>query len=139
MPAVVLIVDDEPGLRELLTRWLSDAQFVALKARSSEEALEMLAQSPEVTVVVADLQMPGHGGAWLVDQMRERFPSTAVVIATADNNVPGTITLQPRVVGYLVKPLTRDTFLRAVRRGVRRNAQFVERARIRRATDPIET
>jgi CheY-like chemotaxis protein len=43
MPAVVLIVDDEPGFRELLTRWLSDAQFVALKARSSEEALEMLA------------------------------------------------------------------------------------------------
>ena len=89
-------------------------------------------------MVIADLLMPGNGGAWLVEQMRERFPSTAVVLATADDNVPGTLSLQPSIAGYLVKPLARDTLLRAVRSGVKRSDEYVERARIRRATDPIE-
>lgn len=135
MPVAVLVVDDEPGLRELLTRWLSGAKYVALKAPSAEEALNVLAKSPEVKVVIADLQMPGHGGAWLVDQMRERFPSIAVVLASADDHVPGTLSLQPSVASYLVKPLGRDALLRAVRKGVRRSDEYVERARIRRATD----
>lgn len=135
MPVAVLIVDDEPGLRELLARWLSGANYVALKAPSAEEALSVLAQSPEVKVVIADLQMPGHGGAWLVDQMRDRFPSIAVVLATADPHVPGTLSVQPSVSGYLVKPLVRDALLGAVRKGVRRSDEYVERARLRRATD----
>jgi DNA-binding NtrC family response regulator len=138
MPATVLVVDDELGLRELLTRWLSAAKYVVLKASDAEEAVAVLAQSPEVNVVIADLQMPGRGGAWLVDQMLERFPSIAVVLATADDQVPGTLSLQPSVVGYLVKPLDRDALLRAVRKGVARRDEYVERARIRRATDPLE-
>lgn len=138
MPAAVLIVDDQPGLRELLTRWLSGAEYVALKAESAEEALDVLAQSPEVKVVIADVQMPGHGGAWLVDQLRERFPATAVVLATADDHVPGTLSLQPGVVGCLVKPLAREALLRAVSTGVKQSDEYVQRARIRLATNLIE-
>jgi CheY-like chemotaxis protein len=134
----VLVVDDEQGLRALIKRWLAAEPYVALEAPSAEEALDVLAQSPEIKVVIADLQMPGKGGAWLVDQMRERFPSTAVVLATADDQVPGTLSLQPGVVGYLVKPLNRAEVIRLVAAGVRKTAAEVERARIRRATDPIE-
>jgi DNA-binding NtrC family response regulator len=138
MPATVLVVDDEPGLRGLLTRWLSGAKYVVLQASDAEGGLAMLGQSPEVKVVIADLQMPGRGGGWLVDRMLECFPSIAVVLATADDQVPGTLSLQPSVVGYLVKPLAREALLRVVREGVARRDEFIERARIRRATDPPE-
>jgi len=137
--SAVLVVDDEQGLRELLTRWLAGAQYTALEAKSAEEALEVLEQSKDIRMVVADLQMPGNGGAWLVDQMRQRFPSTAVLLATADDSVPGTLSLQPSVVGYLVKPLVRDQMLRLVAEGVRRSDELVEKARLRSATDPIDT
>lgn len=138
MSTAVLIVDDEAGFRELLARWLGTAQYTALEASSAEEGLEILAQSPHVKLVIADLEMPGKGGAWLVDEMRQHFPTTAVVLATVDDQVPGTLSLQPGVVGYLVKPLTRDAVLRLVATGVRRSSEFAEQARIRRATDPIE-
>jgi DNA-binding NtrC family response regulator len=139
MLATVLIVDDEPGMRELLKRWLAGEKYDALEARDAEEAVKVLAQTPDVKVVIADLQMPGKGGAWLVDQIQQRFPTTAVVLATADDQVPGTLSLQPSVVGYLVKPLTIDGVRRNVREGVRRSHEFAERARVRSATDPIET
>jgi CheY-like chemotaxis protein len=138
MPAAVLIVDDEPALRELLVRWLAAEPFVALQARDAEEALEVLTQTSGVKVVIADLQMPGMGGAWLVDQMRQRFPSTAVVLATADDRVPGTLSLQPSVVGYLVKPLKRDEILQLVARGVRWTEESARRSRVPGAADPIE-
>jgi DNA-binding NtrC family response regulator len=139
MRAAVLIVDDEPGLRELLRRWLEAEQYVALEAQTAEDALEVLAQSPDVKVVIADLQMPGQGGAWLVDQMRQRFRSAVVVLATADDQVPGTLSLRPSVLGYLVKPLNREEVIRLVAEGVRKTASEVEPARILTAADPIET
>jgi hypothetical protein len=61
-----------------------------------------------------------------------------VVLATADDQVPGMLSLQPNVVGCLVKPLNRVEVIRLVAEGVRKTAAEVERARIRRATDPIE-
>ncbi len=139
MRAAVLVVDDEQGLRALLKRWLAAEPYVALEAQSAEEALDVLAQSPEIKLVIADLQMPGKGGAWLVDQMRQRFPTTSVVLATADDQVPGTLSLQPNVVGYFVKPLNRKEVIGLVAEGVRKTAAEAERARIRRVTDPIET
>jgi DNA-binding NtrC family response regulator len=139
MRAAVLIVDDEPGMRDLLKRWLSGEKYDALEARNAEEALEVLAQTPDVKVVIADVEMPGKGGAWLVDQIQQRFPTTAVVLATANDEVPGTLSLQPSVVGYLVKPLTRDDVRRYVREGVGRSHEFAEKARVRSVTDPIET
>jgi DNA-binding NtrC family response regulator len=139
MRAAVLIVDDEPGMRELLKRWLAGENYDALEAGNAEEALEVLTQTPHVKVVIVDVQMPGKGGAWLIDQIQQRCPSTAVVLATANDQVPGTLSLQPSVVGYLVKPLSQEGVRRHVRKGVQRSHEFAERARVRSATDPIDT
>lgn len=138
MQAAVLIVDDEAGLRELLKRWLS-LEYLALEAGNAEKALEVLAQSPQIKVVLADLDMPGKGGAWLVSEMRRRFPSTVVVLATADDTVPGTLSLQPNVVGYLVKPLNRDRVLQLVATGVQQAEAQADRGRDSTITDPIES
>ena len=109
MPSV-LIVDDELGARELLKRWLAGSEYTVLEADAAEAAVTVLEQSP-VDVVIADMRMPGLGGAWLLSQVRERFGTTPVVLATADANLPGTISLQRGVVGYIVKPFTRDALL----------------------------
>jgi FixJ family two-component response regulator len=58
--------------------------------------------------------MPGHGGAWLVDQLCQRFPDVAVILATADAQVPGAVSLQRSVVNYIVKPVSRERLLAAV-------------------------
>lgn len=102
----VLIVDDEAGIREVLKRWLVLAGFETAEARDSTEALAVLDSDRHTDVALVDLHMPGPGGLWLVEQIRAKHSHVAVVLATADTEVPGTISLQPGVVGYLVKPFT---------------------------------
>jgi two-component system nitrogen regulation response regulator GlnG len=114
----ILIVDDESPMREILVRWLKPAGYLIAEAANAEVALEILA-STAVDVLVSDIQMPGHDGLWLLARVRERFPQVAIVLATADDRVAPSTTLQPAVVDYLVKPFSREPVLAAVSRGVK--------------------
>ena len=109
----VLIVDDEAGIREVLRRWLEPAGFVVSDAQNATDALAIVAEQA-IDIVLADLHMPGPGGLWLVEQVRTQYPKVAVILATADAEVPGSVSLQPGVVGYLVKPFTADSVRSAV-------------------------
>ena len=113
----VLIVDDEPRVREFLVRWLAPAGYDTRDAPDAEAALAAVAASvPDV--VLCDVQMPGRDGLWLVEQLRQRVPAVAIVLATANDSVPPVVSLQGGVVEYLVKPFERDRMLAAVRRAV---------------------
>ena len=133
----ILVVDDEVAMREFYQRALTIGGYLPIDVRTAEEALDFLSLTPDIPVVVVDLTMPGHGGAWLVEQMRERFPNVAVILATADARVSGSITLQPSVVNYLVKPISADTLLQAVRDALEHQRPFA--AATRDAGDPIES
>jgi CheY-like chemotaxis protein len=112
----VLVVDDEPIVRELLAAWLVRAGYRVHEAPDAESAIEMMA-TLSVSVVFVDQLMPGRGGEWLVTQVREQFPATAVILATG-SDVPRRVSLQPGVVGYLSKPFSRETVLRALEDGM---------------------
>jgi two-component system, response regulator FlrC len=111
----ILVVDDEAAMREFYRRALVAGGHRPLEARTAEEALDFLSLSPEIDLAIVDLNMPGRGGAWLIAEMRQRFPNVAVLLATADEQVPGTVSLQPSVAGYLVKPISAERLLDAVR------------------------
>jgi two-component system, response regulator FlrC len=112
--STILIVDDESAMRQLYARAIVANGYLTLESRTAEEALDFLAMTPDIHVVVADLEMPGHGGAWLVDQLRDRYPDVAVILATASDAVPGTLSLRPSVVKYLVKPIAPEDLRGAV-------------------------
>ena len=116
--SAILVVDDESAMREFYRRLLVPEGHLILTAQTAEKALELLALDPEIPLVIADLQMPGHGGDWLIERIRERFPSVAVILATANQSVPGTVTLQPSVVNYIVKPISREQLIAAVNSGL---------------------
>lgn len=109
----VLIVDDEPRIREFLARWLTTAAYDVHEAADADAALAAVAASlPDV--VLCDVQMPGRDGLWLVEQLRQRFPTVAIVLATANASVPPVVSLRGGVVEYLVKPFERERVLAAV-------------------------
>ena len=110
----VLIVDDERPMRELLARWLVPEGYQVTEADSAEAAMTLLASQP-IAVALCDRSMPGHDGIWLVEQIRAKFPTVALILATADDAVPPRVSLQPGVVGYLVKPFKQPLVLDAVR------------------------
>jgi CheY-like chemotaxis protein len=77
----VLVVDDEPAVRALTSRWLEAIGFPARAAASADQALEVMA-SDSAGVVLCDVRMPGRDGLWLAEQLRTRYPDTAVIMAT---------------------------------------------------------
>jgi putative nucleotidyltransferase with HDIG domain len=114
----VLIVDDEPGVRHLMRRWLESRGYSVAVAPDADQALEVLAAA-RPAVALCDLRMPGHDGLWLAGQLRREYPDTAVIIATGLNDVSAVVeSLRQGVVDYLTKPFERDRLCQAVSRGV---------------------
>jgi response regulator RpfG family c-di-GMP phosphodiesterase len=113
----VLIVDDENGVRDLMTRWLEAGGYTVTTASSAEEALGHLDTAPSA-VALCDIRMPGHDGLWLADRIRQRHPETAVIMATGVHDVVPDEHLGDGVIDYLTKPFGRDRLREAVQRGL---------------------
>jgi CheY-like chemotaxis protein len=111
--ALILIVDDEPSVRRLLARWLQGAGHEILEAESSDAALQVMEATP-AAVVFSDIQMPGRDGRWLTAEIRRRYPSTAVILATSVSTIAPQISMQVGVLAYLVKPFNQQDVARAL-------------------------
>ena len=103
----VLIVDDDDDVRGIVKAWVDGLGFVAREAGDAEQALELLERNA-TDIALCDVSMPGHNGVWLASRIDERFPHTAIVMATAARDIDTALTtLRNRVVDYLLKPFTR--------------------------------
>jgi response regulator RpfG family c-di-GMP phosphodiesterase len=135
----VLVVDDELGVRDLMVRWLEAAGHVVVAASSADEALARAAQVP-IGVALCDIRMPGRDGLWLAEQIRQRWPDTAVVMATGVQDVGSAVaSLRHGVIDYLMKPFGRDRLREAVQRGLEWHREAAEarasRDRLEQALD----
>ena len=118
-PSSVLIVDDEPAVRDLMSRWVASLGLSARTASSADEALDTLREAP-CELAVIDVMMPGHDGLWLASALQREHPHTAVVLATAYTALIDAEAGQPRpIADLLIKPFARDRFALAVDRGRR--------------------
>lgn len=114
----VLIVDDENGARDLMTRWLESGGYRVTTAASAEEALGRLNAQPSA-VALCDIRMPGHDGVWLAEKIRQQFPETAVIMATGVHDADAAVqTLRQGVIDYLTKPFGKERLREAVTRGL---------------------
>ncbi len=86
----VLIVDDEPAIRDILKDVLSREPYDILTAGSAEEALTLLAREP-VDVVISDEKMPGISGSEFLAVVRQKFPDTIRIILTGHASLESAI------------------------------------------------
>ena len=82
MKRSILVVDDDPVMREMVSDLLDSRGFEAVLASCGTEALDTVAER-EVDCVLTDLQMPGMDGLELLGALRERQPETPVVMMTS--------------------------------------------------------
>jgi two-component system response regulator PilR (NtrC family) len=80
--ANLLIVDDEPGMRQLLSHVFGRANHSVRAAENGAKALELLKQEP-ADLIVSDVKMPDMNGIELLRKVREFLPDTGVVMMTA--------------------------------------------------------
>jgi len=80
-----------------------------LEAGSGEDALEVLAKSGEIPLVISDIHMPGLDGMQLLQELRQRHPDTAVIMLTAVADVETAVAcMQMGALDYLAKPVIID-------------------------------
>ena len=112
----VLIVDDEEQIRWLLSRWLTGWGYDARVAVSAKDALEQLAAAP-ASIVLCDVMMPVNDGLWLTDQIRERWPETAVIMASGAQDMETvSATRKKGAVAFVPKPFGREILRQALER-----------------------
>ena len=118
----VLVVDDEPAVRELLRRWLERWGCRVREASSAPEAFEMMRDEP-ASVIFCDINMPGQSGLWLVQQVRGLWPTTSIIMASAVSNIEMILECKRAgAVDYVLKPFGREVLHQALRRADVREA-----------------
>jgi len=123
MAPTVLVVDDEPRIRQLYASWLDDEYDVVL-AGGGEEALATADGS--VDVVLLDRRMPDYSGDEVLETLRERGNDAWVVMATAVD--PDVDVVDMPFDDYLVKPIERSDLFDAVE-GVLAREEYEPRLR----------
>lgn len=127
----VLVVEDDPNLRDMLTEEIAEAGFQVKTAASAEAAEEVLpAWSPDL--VVADLRLPGKDGIAFLRQQQQENDPPAFLMVTAFGTIPQAVeALKAGADHFLTKPLDLDHLMIAVERAVemRRLKRTVRRFR----------
>jgi DNA-binding response OmpR family regulator len=100
----ILVVDDEAGIRELLSKTLALADYDVEAAGDGRAAIERL-RAGSYDLLVTDLKMPGMDGLSLIREARRLAPELPIIIITAFSTESSAIeAINLGVAGYLTKP-----------------------------------
>lgn len=100
----VLVIDDEKGLRELLSRALSRNGFRVLAAEDGKKGVEA-ARRDSPDAVVSDVMMPGLDGLQVLEILKKELPATQFILATGFPSAAGAKrAAELGAFAYLAKP-----------------------------------
>jgi two-component system cell cycle sensor histidine kinase/response regulator CckA len=112
----ILVVDDQPTVRRMAHRLLSEWGFRVFEAESGEEAMEVLETARAgVQLVIVDVVMPLADGVQVTRHIQERWPAQRTLYMSAHPaEVLAEYGLSELDVPFLAKPFTRDELLTKV-------------------------
>jgi two-component system cell cycle sensor histidine kinase/response regulator CckA len=120
---MVLVVDDEPAIRDTLANVLEANGYRAAVAVDGAEALKLYAARPaDFSVVVTDMMMPGMQGEELIAQLRAVNPSVRVVAITGVLTQGKDLPEERRRLKFVLKPMQVPALLEAVAAMIRQAA-----------------
>jgi two-component system response regulator PilR (NtrC family) len=101
----ILVIDDEPSMRELLAIMLRKEGFQVLLADSRAQAATLLAQQGPVPMVITDVKLPDGDGIEILRHVKAAFPETIVIVMTAFGSTQTAVAaLKLGAHDYLIKP-----------------------------------
>ena len=126
--AKVMVVDDDPGLRRLLSMRLESAGYQVGCVASGEEALAQLPVS-RPQAVITDLCMEGMNGMELFASIHERNPCLPVIMLTAHGTIPDAVSATSQgIFGFLTKPFDSKQLLELVEQATALSGKSVDMA-----------
>ncbi len=113
--ANVMLVDDEVGFVDTMTKRLTKRELAVTKAFGGQEALDTLEKDSSVEVVILDVKMPEMDGIETLRHIKSKFPLVEVIMltghATVETGIEG---MKLGAFDYLLKPCDIDVLLQKV-------------------------
>ncbi len=129
----ILVIDDEPIIREVLHEILSREGHTLTVAPDAESGLKAL-ERDEFDLVILDLMLPGMGGLETLKEIRRLDPDQVVVMVTAYGSVETAVqAMRMGAHDYLTKPFKNEDVLRTLQHGLRHRRLLSENRSLRRA------
>jgi len=129
----VLIIDDEPAIRESLQTLLEAEGYTVETAADGESGLKSMAAHP-FDLVLLDFALPDHNGLEILKEIRERDPGMAVIMITAYGTVENAVrAIQSGATNFIQKPWDNEKLLADVRASITRRLTEEENIHLKRA------
>lgn len=112
----ILVVEDEPVIRDLLCEILSEA-YECVAARSAEEGLTLLSES-DYDLAITDVKLPGADGAEFLAAVRKRLPELPVIVISGGYGGDASKFIEAGAFGYLLKPFRFEEVEEMIERAV---------------------
>lgn len=101
----ILVVDDEPNLRQLLKLYFEQKGWEVTLASSGSEALNIFEDGSFISLVILDIKMPDMNGLEVLIEMKKRSPNIPVIMITAFGSHTGALeALRQGAYDYITKP-----------------------------------
>jgi CheY-like chemotaxis protein len=111
----VLIIDDEPHIRQMMRLTLESSGYSVDEAGSGEEGLQLFGDGRTHDVVILDQKMPGIDGLGTLKRLKDRVPDARVLMVTAFASVELAVdAMKLGACDFLRKPMTPETLRAAV-------------------------
>jgi two-component system, OmpR family, phosphate regulon sensor histidine kinase PhoR len=128
----ILVVEDDPSLREGIHRILTLRKLEASMASDGEEALRMI-EGSEYPLVLVDLKMPGIDGFELIERVNRLKPETVCVVVSAFATVESIVrATKMGTFDFVAKPFVPDELMIVVNRAIEKCRLTAETARLRK-------
>lgn len=126
----VLVVDDEPHIRQSLTRALELSGYVAHSAESGQRAVDLL-RATRYEVMVLDMRLPDLGGTQVMQVARQLQPDLIILILTGHATLHSAITaVKTGATDYLLKPLSTSEIIAAIEKAWQKHAHYNRRQQL---------
>jgi signal transduction histidine kinase len=129
------LVDDEEGIRRVLSISLTDSGYQVFTAGNGEEALRIFRED-RPSIVVTDIKMPGMDGTDLLRKIKEESPDTEVIMITGHGDMDIAIqSLKFDATDFITKPIVQDALDIALKRAIEKISL---KAQLREHTENLE-
>lgn len=135
MAQQILLVDDEEGIRKVLSISLTDSGYQVFTAENGEEALRIFREH-RPPIVVTDIKMPGMDGTELLGKIKDESPDTEVIMITGHGDMDIAIeSLKFDATDFITKPIVQDALDIALKRA---NEKISLKAQLKEHTENLE-
>ncbi|WP_313680031.1 response regulator transcription factor [Pantoea vagans] len=127
MKPAILVVDDDPAVCDVLQDALSEHLLTVYRCHQGREALSILSEHPEISLVMLDMMLPDTNGLLVLQQLQRQRPEVLVIMLTGmGSEAEMVVGLEMGADDYIAKPFNPRVVVARARAALRRSGRIAQ-------------